>query len=155
MDFEIAIDTILDSEGGYVNDPVDPGGETKYGISKKQYPSLDIMMLTEEKAKKIYKQDYWDKCTCDRLPEKIRLVVFDGAVNHGVPNMAKMLQRLIGVTADGLIGPMTQAASHSKNQDELLISLLAERSLFYHRIPTFSRYGKGWMKRLFKVSLES
>jgi lysozyme family protein len=79
-----AIDFVISIEGGYVNDPKDPGGETKYGISKRAYPDVDIANLTAAEARQIYKRDYWDKCSCDDLPDGRDILVFDTAVNMGV-----------------------------------------------------------------------
>jgi lysozyme family protein len=87
-----AINFVIDIEGGWVNDVLDPGGETKYGISKRAYPTLEISTLTEEDAKSIYKRDYWDACNCDHLSTGIDMVVFDCAVNMGVPTAKLMLQ---------------------------------------------------------------
>lgn len=82
--FDKIIDFVLKSEGGYVNNPNDPGGETKYGISKKAYPNLDIKNLTLEQAKDIYRKDYWDKVKGDSLPYPLDMCVMDMAVNAGV-----------------------------------------------------------------------
>ena len=82
-DFETALKFVLKWEGGYSNDPNDPGGETKYGISKRSYPELDISKLTLKQAKEIYYQNYWLKIGCDELPYPFNIVVFDTAVNMG------------------------------------------------------------------------
>ena len=82
-DFEKALEFVLKWEGGYSNDPNDPGGETKYGISKRSYPELDISKLTLGQAKEIYYQNYWKKCSCDELPYPFNIIVFDTAVNMG------------------------------------------------------------------------
>lgn len=82
--FERSIAFVLRHEGGYVNDPRDPGGETKFGISKRAYPALDIKSITEEQAKGIYKRDYWDKAGCGALDWPLCLVHFDACVNLGV-----------------------------------------------------------------------
>jgi len=82
-DFDKALKFVLKWEGGYSNDPRDPGGETKYGISKRSYPELDISKLTLKQAKEIYYQNYWLKCGCDELPYPFNIVVFDTAVNMG------------------------------------------------------------------------
>jgi len=82
-DFDKALKFVLKWEGGYNNDPRDPGGETKYGISKRSYPELDISKLTLKQAKEIYYQNYWLKCGCDELPYPFNIVVFDTAVNMG------------------------------------------------------------------------
>jgi lysozyme family protein len=83
-DFDRSITFVLQSEGGYTCDPDDPGGETRWGISKRAYPDLDIKALTMEQAKEIYLRDYWQKAGCDALPWPLDLIVFDAAVNQGV-----------------------------------------------------------------------
>lgn len=96
MGFELAIEGILKSEGGYVNDPDDRGGETKYGISKKSYPDLDIPALSVDDAKRIYKKDYWDKLNAGALPAGLREAAFDAAVNQGVGFAKKALEEAGG-----------------------------------------------------------
>ncbi len=81
--FRLALAFVLEHEGGYVNDPADPGGETKYGISKRSYPSIDIKKLTAEQAGQIYRTDFWDRCHCDGYDYPLALAVFDSAVNCG------------------------------------------------------------------------
>jgi lysozyme family protein len=81
--FDRAFAWILRAEGGYVADPDDPGGETKFGISKRVYPKLDIKAITEDLARELYRHDYWDACGCDALPAGIDIAVFDTAVNMG------------------------------------------------------------------------
>ena len=83
-EFEEAIKFTLKIEGGYSNDPNDPGGETNYGISKRSYPNEDIKSMTPERAKKIYYENYWLKAGCDKLPAPWNLMVLDAAVHHGV-----------------------------------------------------------------------
>jgi len=84
MSWAQALTFVLDREGGYVNNPADPGGETNYGISKRAYPNLDIRGMTPELAGTIYKNDYWMPAGCDALPPAMALIVFDTAVNCGV-----------------------------------------------------------------------
>jgi len=90
-DFEIALKFVLKWEGGYSNDLRDPGGETKFGISKRSYPDLDISKLTLKQAKKIYYQNYWLKAGCDELPYPFNIVVFDTAVNMGRSRAIKFI----------------------------------------------------------------
>lgn len=111
-DFVAALAFVLRWEGGYVHDPADPGGETKYGVSKRAYPSLDIAALTEEAAAEIYWRDYWLAGHCDLLPWPLSLGLFDGRVNLRPSIPAILLQRLLGVRADGIVGPATAAAAH-------------------------------------------
>lgn len=130
IDSGTAIQNVLKREGGYVNDPADKGGETKFGISKQSYPNLDIKNLTESQAAAIYKRDYWDKINADQLPANIREMAFDAAVNHGV-----------SWTKDAL--------SKSKNDPQKFLALRKEK---YQRIvaedPSQGKFLKGWMNRL-------
>lgn len=134
-----------------MNDSRDPGGETQWGISKRQYPDLDIKRLSKAKAKEIYKMDYWEKMKCEELPAYIRLLVFDSAVNQGALAAAIMLQRAIGVDQDGLIGTVTIKTAHTKNPQRLKRDYAAERALRYAKSKNFNVFGKGWMRRLMEV----
>ena len=98
MSFDKAFQITVGVEGGYVNDPADPGGETRYGISKRAHPDVDIKSLTLDQAKDIYRRDYWQPASCDRMPERIGHLVFDCAVHHGVKTAIKLLQRAITVS---------------------------------------------------------
>jgi len=144
----VSVETVLGSEGGYVNDSHDPGGETKYGISKRAYPSVDIKNLTKEDAIRIYKRAYWDKVKGDSLPSGIDIVVFDGAINSGVSRSAKWLQKAVGVPQDGLIGPQTIYATQQLDCEVVIRSILAQRYTFLRSLPTWSRYKNGWTRRL-------
>lgn len=152
MSFESAIPIILEHEGGLSEHPSDPGGLTKYGISQRAYPDLDIRNLTVEQAKAIYRRDYWDKVKGDSLPEGISTLVFDSAVNQGVLRATRMLQRAVGVDADGIIGPRTLAAASRVNLRDFAVRFGVERALHYASLPTFPIFGKGWLRRLFDVT---
>lgn len=91
--FDRAFPILLVFEGETVNNPKDPGGLTKYGISQKAYPDEDIMGLTKERAKEIYKRDYWDKGNCDSLPSPLDIIYFDTAVNCGLGAASAILGR--------------------------------------------------------------
>ena len=146
--FKPAVERVLRAEGGYVNDPADPGGETKFGISKAAYPALDIAALTEDDARLIYRRDYWEACRCDLLPAPLDWLVFDAAVNQGVQAAGKMLQGAVGVAVDGKIGPATVAAA--KHADaEAPARFMTLRAMRYASSPGWVRYGAGWVKRLF------
>lgn len=112
-DWETAFSFILKMEGGESaeNDPNDPGGLTKFGISQKAYPSLDIANLTRAQAEEIYRRDYWTTCACDDLPRSFAIAVFDCAVNQGVTRAKRLLQMALDVTVDGVIGGKTLAAA--------------------------------------------
>ena len=133
MSFEKAFDMVLGHEGGYVNDPQDPGGETKFGISKQAYPNEDIRNLTIERAREIYLRDYWLATGCDRVTDDaMAILLFDCAVNQGVSRA----RQIAGIAS-------TPAAFQ------------AERALHYAGLPTFSRFGRGWMRRLFDGLMKS
>ena len=152
--FKPAVDRVLRMEGGYVNDPADPGGETKYGISKRAYPAVDIAAMTEDGARAIYKKDYWAACRCDSLPAPLDQLVFDAAVNQGVGAAVKMLQAAVGVRADGQIGPVTLAAARQADV-EAPARFMTLRAMRYADTPGWARYGAGWMKRLFITMQEA
>lgn len=152
--FVKSVDIVLQKEGGYVNDPKDPGGETKYGISKRSYPDVDIKNLNIDKAKQIYYNDYWLSVKADKLPYQVALCVFDSAVNLGVDRTVKIMQEVLGVTSDGIIGPITlNAMKEASPLDCITFSM--ERQLFYQSLNTFKRFGKGWTKRNYQVLKES
>jgi len=129
-DWEKAIAFVLKMEGGYTNDPVDKGGETNYGISKRSYPNLDIKNLTVEAAREIYHSDFWLACSCDDLPTPFAISVFDAAVNQGTTPAKRMLQMALGVEVDGVIGPKTLAAAAQVDSYRIK-KYLAERLVRY------------------------
>lgn len=145
MSFSQALAFVLDHEGGYVNDTRDPGGETKYGISKRAYPDVLIADLTKDDAAAIYRRDYWDACRCDDLPEAIAIMVFDAAVNQGVGAATRMLQAAASVPVDGRIGPQTIRASVLA---PVLPALYEQRRERYEANKNFAIYGRGWLRRL-------
>ena len=120
-----AIDFVLKWEGGYVHDPLDPGGETNFGISKKSYPDLDIKNLTKEQAVEIYKRDYWLATKCDTLPYPLDIIVFDTAVNMG-----------------------RSRATILKDQTKSWVEYLMERIRVYVGLRVADLYLKGWMHRV-------
>src|SRR5260370_21170855 len=148
--FETAVDFILSVEGGLVNDLSDPGGLTKFGISQRAYPELNIRDLTPEAAKAIYRKDYWDRCCCDRLPAGLAFIVFDSAVNQGVTASIRMLQLSLNVTQDGVIGPATLAAAAAQTSATIIAEMIARRSVAYAMSPLAARDGLGWFRRLAK-----
>lgn len=150
--FAHCVDVVLHHEGGYVNDPRDPGGETRWGISKRAYPSLDIAKLSREDAIEIYRRDYWMPLRCDDLPAGVALVAFDCAVNQGVGFAARCLQQALGVTVDRVIGPQTIGAAARANQGELINEMAAHRGVRYGGNPNVPVYGLGWFRRLFDIT---
>ncbi|WOB24740.1 MULTISPECIES: glycosyl hydrolase 108 family protein [Xanthomonas] len=146
--FDSLIDRVLAHEGGYVNDPRDPGGETQWGISKRQYPQLNIRSLTRAQAIEIYRRDYWQRVQGDKLPAAAAFQVMDAAVNHGVGTAIRWLQRAVGVADDGVIGPRTLAAVAVAPAADLVLLFNAERLEFYAKLSTFDAFGKGWTRRV-------
>jgi lysozyme family protein len=131
--WDASIAFVLEMEGGYTLDPNDPGGETKYGISKKAYPNLDIKNLTIDQAKDIYHRDYWNECRCDHLPFPFAVAVFDMAVNQGTGKAIKTLQHTLGVTVDGIMGSMTLDAARNAEPRKLKL-FLAHRLEAYEKL---------------------
>ena len=142
------IDRVLSHEGGYVNDPRDPGGETKWGISKRSYPQLDIKGLTRDDAKAIYERDFWQRVQGDKLPRQFAFQALDAAVNHGIGNAVRWMQRAAGVADDGIIGPATLAAVARTEPADLVLAFNAERLEFYAKLQTFDTFGRGWTRRV-------
>jgi lysozyme family protein len=147
IDFEIAIERILSHEGGYVNDPADPGGETQWGISKRSYPNVDIRNLTRDQAKDIYLRDFWSPVASNVQDGAIRFQVLDAAVNHGMGNAVRMLQRAAGVADDGHFGPASKAAVARMDPHDLHLLFMAERFEFWAKLRTFDAFGRGWTRR--------
>ena len=151
--FDRAFEAIMKAEGEYINDVYDPGGETKYGISKRQYPSLDIPQLTLAEAKAIYHRDYWVPIKGVELPWPIAALVLDTAINQGVDVAKRLMQKALGVTQDGLFGPVTLQALKTQLPDDVAAIFLADRALRYTGTRNFDRYGRGWFKRLFALTM--
>ena len=152
--FERAIGTVLKHEGGYVNDPDDPGGETKHGISKKSYPHLNIKALTVEQAKAIYRRDFW---RYDRIEnQRVATKVFDTGVNMGATRSHRILQRALRnlgqqTTVDGKLGPKTLAATNRADPARLIQELRALQAERYVNIilgrPQSKKFLRGWLRR--------
>lgn len=153
MSFDRAVDLILQHEGGYVNDPHDPGGETNYGISKRAYPDLNIKEITRDDAKQIYRRDYWDAIRADEMPEPVAVGVFDMAVNAGNRTAVQLLQRIVGVKDDGIVGPVTLEAVRKHDAHWLAVRYAAERLMHYAAIPGWKRYGRGWSRRVIETAM--
>jgi len=149
MNFDQAFDALISHEGGYVWNEKDPGGETKFGISKRSYPSLDIKKLTLADAKSIYLRDFWQRAQCDKLHPDLAFTVFDAAVNSGIGQAVRWLQRAVGVADDGVIGPLT-LAQINREQDTSAIQarFSGHRLEFMTKLSTFDTFGRGWSKRI-------
>jgi lysozyme family protein len=147
MKFEVAIERILGHEGGYVNDPEDPGGETNWGISKRSYPHIDIKNLTRDDAKKLYERDFWIPVAGKIGDDALQFQVLDAAVNHGMGNATRFVQRAIGVADDGHFGPHSQAALGRMTIYDVHLLFMAERFEFWAKLKSFDSFGRGWVRR--------
>lgn len=147
--FDEVFERVIGHEGGWVADSRDPGGETKFGISKRSYPGLDISALTVENAKLIYLADFWNVLRCDELPKPLDEFLFDFAVNSGVQTAAMALQGSVGALRDGNVGPRTIEAVKRHPVREVLRLLFVERAMVFALNPNDRTYGRGWFARLF------
>ena len=154
--FEEIIEQVLEHEGGYVNDPKDLGGETKYGITKRFYPDVDIKKLTIEQATDIYKSDYWDKNKVESLPQNLWHIYFDMCVNMGKRTAVKVLQRAANnkgknIDVDGGLGPATIGALKGVELDRVR----AFRVKYYVDLitarPEQEKFFLGWFRRALEV----
>lgn len=152
--FESAVRVVIAREGGatITNDPVDRGGLTKYGISQRAYPDLDIANLTEDQAIAIYKRDYWDALRLSEISHTgVAAAIFDTAVNMGSGTAAKMAQGLAGVPVDGKIGPVSITAINRTDGTIFLpmfvLARIERRSEICTRDPKQKRFLHGWIKR--------
>lgn len=157
--FLSAINVILDHEGGYVDDPDDRGGETKFGISKLSYPHLDIPTLNLDAAKAIYYQDYWEPQRYHEI-ENLTIIIklFDLAVNMGSRMAHRLIQRALrsagnNVVEDGLLGPKTIAAINAVDISDLIAALKSEAAGYYRSLavsnPKQRKFLKGWLNRAY------
>jgi len=158
--YQHCLEMILHHEGGYVNHPKDPGGETNLGITKRVYEDFggtkDMKDLTVEDAAPIYEKNYWNRLKCDDIPNGLDLCVFDFGVNAGTGRSAKYLQTLIGTVADGGIGPNTLKALEAYVQVEGLAATIdtyqSNRQKYYEKLSTFETFGRGWTRRVVETT---
>jgi lysozyme family protein len=171
-DFLKAFELLIGHEGGYSNNPDDPGNwtgggrgqsqlkGTKYGVSAASHPNLDIEHLTLTQAEDVYEADYWAKAGCADLPPRLAFHVFDAAVNNGVGAAVRWLQSAVGATQDGVHGPQTKAAVESaiaRDPGDLDIAaeVHAQRLHFMAGLSTWQTFGRGWSRRLAKIPLQA
>lgn len=164
MNYDTAFERIIGHEGRFQAHHDDRGnwtsgrvgeGElkgTKFGISAMSYPNEDIRNLTLDRAKFLYKRDFWDRNGLDRYHGALQYQLFDMALNHGRGNAIRMFQRALGVLDDGSVGRITLGAYDEmvaeRGIDDLLKYLSAERIEFFTRLSTFTQFGRGWMNRV-------
>ena len=159
-DWDSCMAFVFASEGGYVDDPLDPGGATNLGITLAELSiwrhtavtKNDVQTLGKTEAANIDRANYWNATRCSDLPPGVDLMVFDAAVNMGIVRSARFLQQAVGADQDGSIGPNTLSAVAAADTAALIASLASERMDFYHGLTTFDHFGAGWTARVQKVS---
>ena len=154
--FDDIIEVVLEHEGGYVNDPDDPGGETNFGVAKRSHPDVDIANLTKDGAKEIYKEIYWDKNKVEKVPEQLRHIYFDMCVNQGRGRAVKIMQRTAnakgaGLKVDGGMGPMTIAAMGGVELDRVRAYRVKYYADLVTRKPDLEKFYFGWFRRALEV----
>ena len=158
--FDKCVASVLSYEGGYVNDPRDPGGATIYGVTKHNWESYVEHMVSDgtfrtlkiEDVIPLYKKKYWDVCKCDDLPSGIDFVVFDTSINSGCTKASKLLQQGLMLPIDGIIGPQTVEAAKKVDAKKLIAWYCAARLAYLQSlIREFSAFGRGWTARVDKL----
>ncbi len=153
--FDKCLEMLLSHEGGFVNHPEDPGGITNLGVTKKVYDEWtgresteqEMRDLTPDDVAPIYKKNYWDRVKGDSLPSGLDWSCFDWAVNSGSGRPAKAVQRAVGATADGAIGPATLGLIMEKDPKFIIEYVHDVRQDFYKSLKTFGTFGRGWTRR--------
>jgi lysozyme family protein len=152
MIFADAFTRLVGNEGGYSNNPADPGGETMWGITARVARAAgyvgDMKAMPQAWAASLYQSKYWNAVSADLLPSLLRFEVFDAAVNSGVQQAIRWLQQAAGVQADGVLGPMTMAVLHGDDPMRLAVAFNAERLSLMTSLPTWPTFGRGWANRI-------
>ena len=154
-----ALAEILKHEGGFVDNPDDPGGATNRGITigtlaawrGEPVTAADVAMLSESEAAAIYRARYWNQLQCDRLPDGVDLVTFDFGVNAGPARAAKMLQLIVAAEPDGVIGPATIHNTRRRDRRAIIERFSEDRLIYYRGLGTWPIFGKGWASRVESV----
>lgn len=155
--FDLALDFTMEHEGGWANDAYDRGGLTRFGISSRAHPDVDLHTLTVEQARDIYRREYWDRIRGDDLPSRVALALFDWAVHSGVRTACLRLQSRLPVRGDGVIGPKTLEAVWGADIDRLLLDLLKDRAdslVLQGLLAGEGRFLKGWIRRVMDLAWE-
>jgi len=152
--FKECLDLVLKSEGGWVNNPKDPGGETNLGVTKVVWeewvghPVETMKNLTKDQVAPLYEQKYWRPCYGEVLPRGLDFVVFSMGVNAGPGRSVKLLQSAIGCVSDGIIGSRTRELISASNSATLINKFSESRRDYYRSLKTFPIFGKGWLARV-------
>lgn len=152
MNFDSAFHKLLGHEGGFSDHKDDPGGATRWGVTEQVARASgytgDMRQLPVQLAKDIYRQKYWDAVRADELPAAVRYHVFDAAVNSGVGQSIRWLQRALGVADDGKLGPVTLGKAHTEDPQALVRKLLAQRLRFMTDLKNWPSFSRGWARRI-------
>ena len=158
--FKKCLELVLKSEGGWVNNPKDPGGETNLGVTKKVWEEWlghevkTMKDLTPEDVAPMYQAKYFMACYANQLPVGIDYMAFDAAVNMGPGRAVKLLQECLGCVPDGTIGPRTMQLIDQKKPEDI-VDLYSKRKTSFYEGPTFATFGKGWLKRVEDVKFNA
>lgn len=157
--YDESLRLVLRHEGGYTNHPSDPGGPTNFGITIHDYrryinphgTAVDVRNMKLAQAAKIYREKYWDIQHCNEMPSGVDYAMFDYGVNSGVGRSQKVLQRILKVTVDGIIGAKTLAALKAQDPQFVVLAICRERLGFLRALRTWPVFGKGWGRRVQEV----
>lgn len=152
MKFEEAVGYIFILEGGETDDPRDRGGRTKFGIAKAFFPDINFDAFTKADARVIYKTQYWNAMRIESLPPALRLPIFDAGVNIGPGTAIRLLQRVLGVSEDGIVGEITLKALENRPHWDVIDAFQHERLLHYVSLADFNTFGRGWVNRIAQVT---
>jgi len=164
-EFRRALERVLVHEGGKANHPKDPGGKTNFGVTQRVYdayrsrsglPLKDVFLIGSYEVETIFRTQYWNAISGDKMPPGVGYVVFDGAVNSGPSQSIKWLQRALGASykgkVDGVVGNLTlDAIAASRDHDALIAGIIDRREVFLRALKTFKTFGKGWLRRIADV----
>jgi len=159
--FKKCLELVLKSEGGWVNNPKDPGGETNLGVTKKVWEEWvghevkTMKDLTPEDVAPMYQAKYFMACYANQLPVGIDYMAFDAAVNMGPGRAVKLLQECLGCVPDGTIGPRTMQLIDQKKPEDIVDLYSKRKTSFYESLATFATFGKGWLKRVEDVKFNA
>lgn len=152
MTFDEAFTKLLGHEGGFVDHKADPGGATNWGVTERVARANgytgSMRDFPQVAAKHIYRKSYWDSVRADELPPAIRYAVFDAAVNSGPTQAVKWLQRAVGASDDGRIGPQTLTMARAAQPDFAARRMLAQRLKFMTDLKTWPHFSRGWARRV-------
>lgn len=152
MTFDEAFDALLKHEGGFSDHAADQGGKTRFGVTeavaRREGYRGDMRDYPLDEAKRVYQKLYWNALRLDDLRSEFRFDLFDAGVNSGVAQTVRWMQRIVGVTVDGLLGPRTLSAVNNSDAAKFLAKFNGQRLLFMTSLSTWPSFGRGWARRI-------